>query len=120
MGRFRRVTPVRSFTQFERGVLQQVASAIRAVEPDARIILYGSRARGDAAPESDWDFLVLLDGDVDRARRDRVRHALYDLMLVLDECLLFSSIVRSTGEWASSRYRAMPFRHNVEREGIPL
>jgi predicted nucleotidyltransferase len=29
----------------------------------AKVILYGSRARGDAHEESDWDFLVVLRDD---------------------------------------------------------
>ncbi|WP_053958157.1 nucleotidyltransferase domain-containing protein [Sulfobacillus thermosulfidooxidans] len=28
-----------------------------------RIILFGSRARGDARPDSDWDFLVIMPSD---------------------------------------------------------
>jgi predicted nucleotidyltransferase len=40
--------------------------------------LYGSRARGNAQAESDWDFLILLDGVVDDARTDAVRHRLYE------------------------------------------
>ena len=28
-----------------------------------RILLFGSRARGEARPDSDWDLYVLVDGD---------------------------------------------------------
>jgi predicted nucleotidyltransferase len=31
-----------------------------------KIILFGSRARGDFRPDSDWDFLVVIDKDMDR------------------------------------------------------
>ena len=43
-------------------LLDQVKQTIHEIEPEADIILYGSRARGDAHPESDWDFLILLAG----------------------------------------------------------
>jgi len=29
-----------------------------------KIILFGSRARGDFRPDSDWDFLVVIDKDI--------------------------------------------------------
>lgn len=29
------------------------------------IILFGSRARGDESPDSDWDFYVVIDKDID-------------------------------------------------------
>jgi uncharacterized protein len=29
-----------------------------------KIILFGSRARGDFVPDSDWDFLVVVDKDI--------------------------------------------------------
>ena len=33
------------------------------VEPTAQVLLYGSRARGDANKDSDWDVLVLSNKD---------------------------------------------------------
>ena len=46
-------------------ILTQVKQLIHQIEPEAEIILDGSRARGDATAESYWDFLILLDGPVD-------------------------------------------------------
>ena len=39
-------------------VLSLIRDTIRASEPAAQIILYGSRARGDAREDSDWDVLA--------------------------------------------------------------
>jgi len=38
-------------------VVRQIVMHFPEVE---RIILFGSRARGDARPDSDWDFLVVM------------------------------------------------------------
>ena len=40
--------------------VQQAAERLHAASPEATIILFGSRARGDARPDSDVDFMVVL------------------------------------------------------------
>jgi predicted nucleotidyltransferase len=39
--------------------LREAAARLHAARPDATIILFGSRARGDARTDSDADFLVV-------------------------------------------------------------
>ncbi len=45
--------------------VKEVADAVKEVtlsaDADASVYLFGSRARGDASEESDWDFLILTD-----------------------------------------------------------
>lgn len=41
----------------ETKILDLIRNTIREAEPTAQIILYGSRARGDAREDSDWDVL---------------------------------------------------------------
>ena len=99
-------------------LLEQIRRAVREVEPGAEIILYGSRSRGDAIVESDWDFLVLVDGPLSDDRTDRIRHRLYEVEWESGEVI--SSIVRNREEWHSSIYQAMPFHQRVQQEGIRL
>ena len=99
-------------------LLEKVKQAIRQMEPDAEIILYGSRAREDSRAESDWDFLILVDGSVNDERTDRIRHRLYEIEWESDEVLC--CIVRSREEWNSPLWESMPFHQNVELEGIVL
>ncbi|MFH0823512.1 MAG: nucleotidyltransferase domain-containing protein [Pseudomonadota bacterium] len=99
-------------------LLQEIGTAVRGLEPEAEIVLYGSRSRGEAAPESDWDLLVLLDGPVNDERTDRIRHRLYEIEW--ENGQVISSIVRSRDDWNAGFYRDMPFRKAVEQEGIRL
>lgn len=99
-------------------LLEQIRRAVREVEPGAEIILYGSRSRGDAIAESDWDFLVLVDGPLSEDRTDRIRHRLYEVEWESGEVI--SSIVRNREEWNSDIYQAMPFHQRVQQEGIRL
>jgi predicted nucleotidyltransferase len=99
-------------------LLEQIKQAVREVEPDAEIILYGSRSRGDALSESDWDILVLVDGTLDDGRTDRIRHRLYEVEWESGEVI--SSIVRSREEWNSRLYQSMPFHQRVQQEGTRL
>jgi predicted nucleotidyltransferase len=94
----------------------QVSSTIHALEPAAEITLFGSRSRGDAGPESDWDFLILLEGPVPDDRKDSLRHALYEIELESGE--LISSIIVSRDHWEDPRFQEAPFYRNVEREGL--
>jgi len=99
-------------------LLSKVKQAVSEVEPGAEIVLYGSQARGDHNAESDWDFLILVDGPVTDDRVDAIRHRLYEIEWEFGEVL--SSIVRSRQEWDSLPLSSTPFHRNVEVEGVVL
>jgi predicted nucleotidyltransferase len=99
-------------------LLKQVKTAVLTLAPDAEIILYGSRARGTAHPDSDWDFLILLPSPRDNVLETQIKDRLYDVELETDTVL--SSIIRSKREWQSSRYAVLPLRQQIEQDGVPL
>ena len=99
-------------------LLKKVKQAVGGLEPEADIILYGSRARGDSSAESDWDFLILVNGPADDDRVDRIRYCLYEIEWESGEVL--SSIVRSRQDWDSQPLKSTPFHRNVELEGVVL
>jgi predicted nucleotidyltransferase len=99
-------------------VLARAEQSIRDLEPAAQIYLYGSRARGDHGPESDWDLLVILDGVVDTQREERLWLRLYDLRLELNEVL--SAAIVSKVQWTTPPHRDIPLFEEVRREGIAL
>ena len=115
---------VRSFAEWfggsaeERALLAQCREAVWTVVPGVEVILYGSRARGNARTDSDYDLLVLVEGEVDWIREDQIRQRLYPLELATGAVLTVHAYSRRT--WDSPLYRAMPFTQHVERDGVVL
>jgi predicted nucleotidyltransferase len=99
-------------------LLKRCKQAIRQVVPDADVILYGSRARGDANEYSDYDILIIVDVSVDMALEEKILDNIYPLEL--ETCQVLTFIVYSEQEWNSPLYRAMPLHKNVDREGVLL
>lgn len=94
-----------------------IRQRIDIIDPDAEIILYGSRARGDERSDSDWDIIVLTDYPADLEKEQIFRNQLYDLELETGESL--SVFVYSKNEW-ETRQRITPFYQNIIHEGIQL
>ena len=59
--------------------LQAVKRSVQEIDPQAEVWLFGSRARGDARPDSDWDFLVLTEKQANWTFKRQVRDRLYDV-----------------------------------------
>ena len=80
----------------------------------ARLVLYGSFARGDATDVSDIDVLVVLRGEVDKMREiDQLVDHTYPMLLKYGELISAHPV----SEW-EYRERRTPFLMNVRREGV--
>lgn len=100
------------------GLLNRCKKAIRQVVPDADVILYGSRARGDAGEYSDYDILVLTGGPSDIPVHEKMVSIIYPLEL--DTGAVLTLVVYNRQQWDSPLYRAMPLHKNIDREGVLL
>jgi len=103
-------------SQEEQTWLESFIRAIRRRFPDKieRVIVYGSKARGDAGPNSDLDVLVVLKDDT--VSRTRVRLIGYELALQTD--VVPSILVYTTQELEQRREHRSVFIEAVEREGV--
>lgn len=98
-------------------VLSMIRKQVKEIDPSAKIILYGSRARGDEKPDSDWDLLILVNTRVDIKTEQVFRHKLFDVELELGEA--FSTFVYNKREW-KSKYWMTPLYKNISKEGITI
>jgi predicted nucleotidyltransferase len=66
-------------------VINEAARRLREAAPTARVILFGSGARGEGGRHSDLDFLV-VEPEVDNAAEEsvRLRRALRDILVPMD------------------------------------
>lgn len=99
-------------------MLKRCKKAIRQVVPDADVILYGSRARGDANEYSDYDILILVDGPASIILETKFIDRIFPLELESGAVLTLMTYSRQ--EWDTPLYRAMPFHENVDRDGVLL
>jgi predicted nucleotidyltransferase len=98
-------------------ILQRIKHNISEIDPAAKVILFGSRARGDERKDSDWDILILTSYPVDLEKERKFRNHLYDLELETGEP--FSLFAYSESDW-NSRQKITPFYFNVAKEGVEL
>ena len=94
----------------------QVKKSIKSIDPDARIILFGSRARGDDSLNSDWDFLILTSRKIDDYTKRQIRDILIDTELEAEEVI--STIIFSKDRW--NDYKITPLYKNISKYGVEI
>ena len=68
--------------RINKGIAQKIKKSVQLLDPGAWVILYGSRAKGRAQKESDWDILILVKRAKITLKDEQVfRHKLFDVEL---------------------------------------
>ncbi len=99
-------------------VPELIKKRIHVLDPDAGIILFGSRARGDSGKDSDWDILILIEQDpVNRISEQIYREAIFNIELETGEPI--STFIFSKKDW-ESRHAITPLYRNIRKEGVLL
>ena len=81
------------------------------------VVLFGSKARGDAGPDSDVDVLVALTND-DPRLRSQIRRLAARVSLEYDLLLSVQAVGRS--QWDKLATYRFPLYQAIESEGIDL
>ena len=97
-------------------VLLSMLERIRSTLDPERVYLFGSRARGQATPDSDYDFLVVVPhSEKPRYRRDQEAY-----LALCGSGVAKDIIVLTRAEFESSRRAASSLTSAVLSEGILL
>ena len=98
--------------------LSQIKENVLEVEPTAQVWLYGSRAKGNAREDSDWDILVLSSKEKLSVKEESlfIDH-ICDLMVKTGQAIqLFAYGLK---DW-HTRHSVTPFYNSVQSEAIQL
>ncbi len=79
-----------------------------------RVVLFGSRARGDATPQSDWDMAVFLKGGADSRDLCTLADAAYDLILETGE------FIQPVAFAAGQPPYDLAILRQIEKQGVPV
>ena len=97
-------------------ITYQVKECVRKIDPEAKVILFGSKARGDAKNDSDWDFLILTSKRVNEKLKRTIREKLIDTELEAEEVI--STIIYSKKSWPN--YKNTALFENISAQGIEI
>jgi predicted nucleotidyltransferase len=94
----------------------RVKESVKSLDPKAKVILFGSKARGDSRTTSDWDFLILASANPSEKYKKAIRDKLLDTELEAGEVI--STIIFSKRKW--NDYQITPLYKNIIKDGIEL
>jgi uncharacterized protein len=102
----------------DRTSVLQAARSLKSDLPVSQVILFGSKARGQADVYSDLDLLVIFSCPVTARLRDTVSEKLAEINLQND--VVLSSVVVFEKDWADGLLRYMPIYAEVQRDGCEV
>lgn len=99
-------------------ILSKIKDTAEKILPKGvKLILFGSQARGDYRPDSDWDLLLLTDDeDISSALENDYTYPFVELGWDLNVDI--NPIIFSEKKWQERSFT--PFYRNVVKEGIIL
>lgn len=102
-------------SESDRQIAQEFQRRLMAIAPVLNLRVFGSRARGDAAPDSDLDVFIELE-ECTPELRQLISETAWEVGFEMDRVI--TTLVATPSELESGAMGANPLVLNVEREGV--
>ena len=86
--------------------------------PIERVVLFGSKARGDDDPVSDIDLLLITDEELDRSAEDVMQEEAWQTGMRHGRCVQL--VVRSHERWYHGIDQSTPLRLQIDADGVEV
>lgn len=100
----------------EREAIEAAVGMLRDRFPVERVILFGSKVRGDSDEHSDIDLLVVTSHSLHWKEEKDIVDTLFDLGMEHD--VIFSPLFASREEWERGIFREFPIYRAIIEEGV--
>ena len=101
-----------------REIFKEIQTLKRQMLPNEKVILFGSQARGDARPDSDWDLLILLNKEKRNFIEDSGNFGYPFSELGWNHGVAINTVIYTVKQWEQGKI--FPFYKNVMHEGIEI
>ena len=99
----------------DRRIAREFRRRLSAIAPIVDLRVFGLRARGDAAPDSDLDLFIELEEATPELRK-RISEIAWEVGFEMDR--MISTVVTTRDDLEHGAMGANPLVLNVEREGV--
>ena len=98
-------------------IFENIRTLKQQLLPNERVILFGSQARGDARPDSDWDLLLLVNSETTNLD-DEIKYSYPFAKLGWAYNVDVNVLLYSKNDWEKRSF--MPFYKSVLTDGIEI
>jgi Arc/MetJ-type ribon-helix-helix transcriptional regulator len=99
----------------DRRIAREFRQRLAEITPIRDLVVFGSRARGDAAPDSDMDVFIELE-EATPELRERISEIAWEVGFERDRVI--TTIVATRDDLEHGALGASPLVLNIEREGV--
>ncbi len=104
--------------RFDQNIINQFKKKVMKIIPAERFILFGSRARGDADPDSDMDILVIAPDPLTSQIEDAISDCAWEAGI--RDGMVIMPVVMSRQEWENGPERHSLLAQAIRKEGVVL